>query len=217
VKIDPPKPKDLTWPEQQSVFAYGTKAIVEHCQAQPMSLWCSPVKLKENPLTAWEIMNLSLEVKENFRYLLDVNDNWRVHTSSVMTKNTWQGDCDDLAVTTLDVMIRYGLARDRAWLVLADVQHTDVLDHLIGMVQDIDGKFWIVGDTSSQNAYPVDKLKYRVVGIANMSDPSKWVDPHTVDAFPASTLQSNPIVKPAPKPVNNLPTSQELLRKLGSR
>ena len=199
-QIDP-KPMDLTWQQQQNIFAYGAASMLNQCAAQPSNLWCSKVRLPERMLSPYEIMNISLDTKANFNYLADVEDNWRVHSSEVLTKQTWKGDCDDLTSTTLDMLVRNGQPRNKIWFVLADVEHKNMLDHLIGMIQDADGHFWIVGDTSSQNAYPASQMKYRIVAVANGSDPMTWVDPHTVEAFPASALQNNPIAPPPPAPI----------------
>lgn len=200
--IELPKPMDLTWQQQQGIFVYGSMAMADQCAAQPSNLWCSDIRLPEKTLSPWEIMNISLDTKENFVYLADVKDNWRVHSSEVLVKKTWRGDCDDLTSTTLDMLVRNGQPRNKVWFVLADVEHKSTLDHLIGMVEDADGHFWIVGDTSSQNAYPVGKLKYRIVGVASGAEPMTWVDPHTVQAFPASVMQSNPIAPPPQMPLN---------------
>lgn len=193
VPIELPKPKDLNFLQQQSIFRYGTQAIEEQCSAQPTDLWCKPIRLKEQTLTPYQIMNISLDVKQNFDYLLDETDNWRVHTSEVLMKQRWKGDCDDLSSTTLDVMIRAGQPLRKIWLILADVTHTANLDHLVAMVQDSDGHYWIVGDTSAQNAYPADKMTYRVVAVARGDNMKVWSDPHSVQAFPASAMQSNPV------------------------
>lgn len=201
-QIDSPKPMDLTWEDQQGVFAYGVQSMQEQCKVQPSNLWCSPVKLKEKTLAPWDIFQISLEAKSNFVYKSDVVDNWRVHSSEVLMKQTWQGDCDDLASTTLDMLIRAGQPRRRAWLVLADVEHKAKLDHLIGMVEDADGHYWIVGDTSAQTTYPANLVKYRIVALASMEKPEDWQDPHLVPAFDAKSLQSNPI---APRPVVRIP------------
>ena len=198
-KIDP-KPQDLTYQQQSGIFLYGANAIANQCAAQPSNLWCQPYNLKQATLSGFDIVTISLQTKRNFKYLADTVDSWRVHSSEVLMKQEWRGDCDDLTSTTLDMMVRAGQPLDKIWFVLADVEHKSVLDHLIGMVQDKDGHYWIIGDTSAQNAYPVSELKYRIVGVASGAD-LQWKDPHAVGAFPAESLQSNPIA-PAPIIVN---------------
>jgi len=86
----------------------------------------------------------------------------------------------------LDILIRAGQPRNRVWLVLADVQHNGPFDHLVAMVQDVDGHFWIVGDTSAQNAYPADRIKYRIAGTARGDHMNVWEAPSTSGAFPIS-------------------------------
>lgn len=193
-KIDPPQPKDLTWNQQQKVFDYGSAAMINQCVEQPQNLWCSEVRLSEKTLTPWQIMNISLNTKSKFRYVSDVVDIWRVFSSDVMSGNIWRGDCDDLTSTTLDMLIRDGHPRSKVWFVLVNVNNTRTLDHIVGMIEDIDGHFWIVGDTSSQNAYPLDQLKYRVVAVANGSDVKKWIDPRDTKIFPENVMQNNPVV-----------------------
>lgn len=191
------QPKDLGWTDQQGVFSYGTQAIDDQCKAQPVDLWCGNAPLREKVLTAWEIAQISIETKTNFVYKSDVTDNWRVHSSQVMDKKMWFGDCDDLASTTLDMLIRAGQPRNRAWLVLADVEHKASLDHLVAMVQDDAGHFWIVGDTAAQTFYPADRSKYRWVAVARMDNARAWQDPHFVGAFAAVNLQSKAIIPEA--------------------
>lgn len=192
-----PKPKDINWNQQQGVFMYGRVSIAEQCKVQPSNLWCISQPLPEKTLGAYDIIQTSLEVKSHFTYVADVVDNWRVHSSAVLMKQDWSGDCDDLTSTTLDVMIRAGQPRNKVWMVLADVMHTNVLDHLIGMVQDSEGHYWIVGDTSGQNVYPANRVKYRIVGVTRADDIMNWQDPHWVDAFPTEALQSNVLLTPA--------------------
>lgn len=190
------KPMDLTWEQQQKVFLYGTLAVLDQCKAQPSVLWCNTASLPEKPLTAYDIIQLSLDAKAKFRYTSDTVDTWRVHSSEVLMKQEWYGDCDDLTSTTLDLIVRAGHPRSKVWMVLADVEHKGMLDHLIGMVQDIDGHYWIIGDTSAQNAYPASRVKYRIVGTARGDHMTLWEDPHVVGAFPADALQSNAIQRP---------------------
>jgi len=194
-KIDP-QPIDLSWEQQQEAFNYGLRSIAEQCKNQPTNLWCSNFKLEEKTLDAWKIMNTSLNIKSKFHYVSDTIDNWRVHSGTVLLDRDWYGDCDDLTSTSLDILVRNGQPLDKIWFLLVDVQHTSTFDHLIGMVKDDRGHFWIVGDTSSQNSYPVDQLKYRVVAVARGDHALKWEDPHLLGAFPVSTLQSNPIAMP---------------------
>lgn len=129
------KPRDLSWDQQQSIFAYGKFSMLSQCIAQPSNLWCTNVRLPEKTLTPWQIMNISMDTKADFRYVSDREDTWRVHSSAVLTKQTWNGDCDDLTSTTLDMLVRNGQPRNKIWFVLADVEHKKTLDHLVGWLK----------------------------------------------------------------------------------
>ena len=192
----PSGPQDLGWNDQQRIFAYGVRSIADQCAVQPAVLWCSKIELVEKTLSAYEIIDGSLKVKEKFVYTNDVVDNWRVHSRVMLEGHTWFGDCDDLTSTTLDMLIRAGQPRHKIWMVLVNTTTKGMFDHLVGMVQDDVGKFWIVGDTSSQNAYPVDRIKYRVVGVARGDQMKQWMDPRIMGVFPEKSLQSKLIALP---------------------
>lgn len=194
-KIDPPKSKILTWEQYQKALDYGKVALEDQCQEQPEALWCSDQPLKEKTLTPWQIMNISLETKDNFRYVSDLIDIWRIHSSSVIDGKVWRGDCDDLVSTTNDMMIRNGQPRNKVWFALVNVSNRKILDHLVGIVEDADGRYWVVGDTSQQNAYPIEHLKYKVVAIARASDVKAWFDPREVKFFPVRVLENQPNIE----------------------
>lgn len=185
------KPQDITLDQQQSIFKYAREAVEDQCKVQPAVPWCNPGKLPHKTLSAYEIVDRSLEAKSTFNYLADVEDTWRDHSYEASSKLGWYGDCDDLTSTTLSMLVRAGQPRNKIWMVLADVYHKTIIDHLVGMVQDKDGKFWIVGDTSRQNAYPASRVEYRIVGVARGDHMTVWEDPHAVGAFPTTALQSS--------------------------
>jgi predicted transglutaminase-like cysteine proteinase len=196
-KIDPPQPRELSWEQHQKALEYGREALKDQCREQPDALWCSKQKLPEKTLTPWQIMDISLKTKDNFRYVSDLVDIWRIHSSSVLENKIWRGDCDDLVSTTNDIMIRNGQPRSKVWFALVNVNHQKILDHLVGIVEDADGRFWVVGDTSQQNAYPIEHMKYRVVAVAKASDVLVWFDPRDAKFFPERVLQNQPIVDPS--------------------
>ena len=68
---------------------------------------------------------------------------------AVRAGRAWTGDCDDLAITTLDALRQSGVGKDRMKaLFVAVVEDGRVLGfHLIGVVADDEGREWVVGDT----------------------------------------------------------------------
>lgn len=95
-----------------------------------------------------DIKKIDYTCRQHFTYLADgVVDTWRTHLAEVEAGKGWQGDCDDLTSTTLDDLTRNGLLLVNAYRLLVSSTGGKVVDHMIGCVEDEDGKWWIVGDT----------------------------------------------------------------------
>ena len=104
-------------------------------------------------IPAARIQQIDAQVEQRFRYVLPPDglpDPENVSSlRAVRAGRAWTGDCDDLAITTLDALAQSGVPRDRMKaLFVAVVADGRVLGfHLIGVVTDDEGRGWVVGDT----------------------------------------------------------------------
>lgn len=153
----------------------------EQCRAQPTLPWC--------------VATVDEAAREGFTYVADPgnSDTWRSHADQVLAGQPWSGDCDDLASTAADLLIRMGVPRDRVWLVLVDTRgKTGTFDHMVAATVDDAGQYWVVGDTA-RSAYPLQWLPYSVFGQMRVSD-GIWLPPppaaHGLKASIVVTLAS---------------------------
>jgi predicted transglutaminase-like cysteine proteinase len=175
--------------QDKSIRDYGVQAIAEQCRAQPGALWCRPGVWASRTLTSLQILSTNLTARDRFIYTSDVKDNWRVSSARVLLDQRWTGDCDDLASTTLDMLIRAGQPLNKAWLVLVDVDHKNLLDHLVAMVEDDSGQHWIVGDTMHGLPIPVAEVKFSVVALARADTMREWRGPRSLGVFSGDALR----------------------------
>lgn len=152
---------------------YGSAKIMDQCNTQPNVIWCVNYREFHQPLTEETIKTADMRVRANFTYTPDVVDNWRAHSHAVLNSRPWEGDCDDLSTTALDMLGRQGQPLDRMWLVLVAAQTGNRLggrlDHLIGVVEDDAGKFWVVGDTS-HTTVELKEMTYRPLVYMSAAD-----------------------------------------------
>jgi hypothetical protein len=106
------------------------------------------------------IRRLDAEARQRFTYRPDAVDNWRSHGDEVLRGEDWQGDCDDLASTVLDLLGRNGMALGDRYRLLVSTLGESQVDHMVACAVDADGHFWIVGDTFAP-AYPAALMKHR--------------------------------------------------------
>lgn len=153
-------------------ISYGKTKLLEQCMEQPSVLWCADYRQETSPLSQNLIHAADSLVRKNWTYLSDEHDTWRVHTSTVLNNQIWLGDCDDIATTTLEVLARAGQPRDKMWLVLVAAQLSyriqGRLDHLVAIVQDSEGEFWVVGDTNGK-VYRLSDMTYRPIVYTDMN------------------------------------------------
>jgi hypothetical protein len=120
-------------------------------------------------LTADQIIAIDARMRAGFKYVPDGEvDSWRSHYEAAKA-GAWSGDCDDLTSTVLDALHRKGHPADRMWRLLVSSKRTAVVDHMVGVVEDVEGRRWVVGDTFGP-AYPASRLKHRVLFESRVSD-----------------------------------------------
>lgn len=112
------------------------------------------------PMNHLRIQDIDATARANFTYLADPQgaDTWRSYADQARAAVPWEGDCDDLVSTVLDLLGRAGLPLEQRFrLVVRPSGSPD--QHMIGMAVDDGGQFWIVGDTEGP-IYPADACTY---------------------------------------------------------
>ena len=167
----------LTPDAVESVDSYGDQALSTECQRESWLGWCDkPLpQLQTRALPISQISRISHAVQNGYVYKSDVVDSWNSFSASQLAGITWYGDCDDLTSTTLDMLFRSGQPLNKMWMLLNDVESHGILDHIVGVVQASDGKYYIVGDTSPTNVYPLAHFKYSPRGVVRLDQRHKWV------------------------------------------
>lgn len=162
----------------EMVTGYGEDRLRDMCTRQPENAWCpggnrtKQTKLLESD----KIRNLSNWSYDHFEYTRDVEDTWNVNSEFVRAELEWFGDCDDITSTTLHIIHEEGQNLGSMWMLLVNSKGSGLLDHVVGVVMDVNGKYWVVGDTSKvRNNYPLEELAHRPMAIARMDNPYKWI------------------------------------------
>lgn len=109
-------------------------------------------------------------------------DVWRSHADDAMAGKRWRGDCDDLASTALDILIRTNPGIDQSKLYRMCVRSpqcpADVpYDHMVAGAMIRPGLLVIFGDTFAHpHAYV--RSPHRIVRYAAVSEGVVWRDGH---------------------------------------
>lgn len=109
------------------------------------------------------IATLDHSARQHFTYKKDPVsfDNWRSHADDVLAGQAWQGDCDDLTSTVLDLCGRKGMSLPERYRLIVDSDHDGKPDHMVGCVLDSKNQLWIVGDTFVDHPYPILNMKHK--------------------------------------------------------
>ena len=108
--------------------------------------------------------------RRRFTYVADPfgRDTWRSHADTVLAGSPWEGDCDDLASTVLDLLGREGFPLDQRFRLLVSTTSGRVIDHMVAAgVQG--GKILILGDTFGP-AYDISRMTHRGILFQRMSE-----------------------------------------------
>lgn len=87
-------------------------------------------------------------VKQYAVYVADpaLRDDWKSFANDVEKGIGFRGDCDDWSMTTLEILFRWGVPRNRLYRALVS-STGEAIDHMIGIVELDNGERWSVGDT----------------------------------------------------------------------
>lgn len=159
---------------QRGIEGYGIQEIENNCRVQETPVWCVGRNADAQELDSTDFQRVERNAREHWTYSHDAEDSWRVFSRRVYDGAAWTGDCDDLALTTLDLLGRMGQPLNKMWLMLVKVDRSTMrADHIIGVAEDKNGMLWIVGDTGPF-ARPLDTMTYRALAWARMDHPRAW-------------------------------------------
>lgn len=115
--------------------------------------------------------------RQRFTYQPDPapRDLWRSRAEQVLADADWQGDCDDLASTVLDLLARDGVALGRLYRLIVSTRRNDVPDHMTACAWDDRGVCWIIGDTYGP-AYPAKACPHQLISYQRMDEIGIWRD-----------------------------------------
>lgn len=127
-------------------------------------------------MNAESINKADSDARKRFTYFPDgAVDNWRSHADEVLAGKSWNGDCDDLASTVLDLLGRQHVPLEDRYRLLVTTKGAKTPDHMIACVRTDEGEFRIVGDTF-RSAYDVRAMSHKSLFYNRLSEN----DPKTV-------------------------------------
>jgi predicted transglutaminase-like cysteine proteinase len=181
--------EDLDQRTAAEINGYADKALDAQCERESFAPWCNAANAKQitHRLTPVELQNISHNVFNHFVYKSDAVDSWDDYVAIVDRGQIFYGDCDDITSTTLNALERAGQPLNKMWMMLVNVESHGDLDHIIGVIQDSNGTYWVVGDTNPTNAYPLARLTYSPRAMVRLDQRHKWMS-----ALEAPVLQNYP-------------------------
>jgi hypothetical protein len=127
---------------------------------------------------------ISMQVYKGYIYTADGVDSWNSYSADQIAGKIWRGDCDDLTSTTLDMLYRAGQPLDKMWMLLNNVESHGTMDHIVGIIQAADGKYYVVGNTNEKaNVFPLEMLAFSPRSIVRMDERNNWVSPLVSPVF----------------------------------
>lgn len=117
------------------------------------------------------------KARENYTYEYDKiqfkkNDDWRSHADSVLAGKKWKDDCDGLASTVIDLLIRDGYNPNLLWRAMVDSTGGTKIDHFVGIASD-GQRLLVIGDTFGP-VYSLAKMKHRLLAVSKLTDGLAW-------------------------------------------
>lgn len=110
------------------------------------------------------------------------NDNWRSHADDVLAGRHWEGDCDDLASTALDLMMRGvpGIPQDKLFRMCVKTRQCPAgvpFDHMVAGCLVRPGALVLFGDTFGDPQFYAHST-HRVIRYASVAEGVVWRNGH---------------------------------------
>lgn len=136
---------------------------VAACQAQPILRWCNSgaVGGRSPTLEALELADARARAGLEQGVSHEGEDDWRSYADEALANKPWRGFCANLTATVLDLLVREGYDPRKMWrveVISDDIPGRAIDVHMVALVE-VDGEYWIVGDTVSPKKAP-----YRFAG-----------------------------------------------------
>jgi len=126
------------------------------------------------------ITSTDAKVRQKFTYKNDEVDRWRSFSEEVNKGSRWEGDCDDLAMTTIDLLSKAGADPKHLGRGLVSSEGGKRIDHMIAFAKDDKGQLWVVGDTFG-SAYHVDAMQHKCIYANVISEGiTKWYEINSI-------------------------------------
>lgn len=113
-------------------------------------------------LTVSRVDAIDRQARKGFTYRQEPGDTWRSHADDIFHDRAWQGDCDDLASSCLDMLSQMpGVEMSDLYRLMVSSVGGKLPDHMVAAVWIVDSKaFRIVGDTF-RPSYDAAAMKHR--------------------------------------------------------
>lgn len=153
---------------------------LDSCSRQPYLAWCSPTfhLSMHDKLVKWDAAARKKFTGVDDKVQYKVTDDWRSHAAEVLAGLPWQDDCDGLAETTIDLLIRDGYPPEYIYrvMVASDLHHKDTVDHFVSVV--FDGyKWYVIGDTL-EPMYQFKEMQWIPLFYSKVPDGAFWTEVH---------------------------------------
>ena len=126
-----------------------------------------------------DVNRLDRNVHERFKYRNDKDDFWKSSAEQFKADPRYiiKDDCDGLASTCVHLAAQEGIPEKR--LYRAIVKTTDgprevYADHMIALLEDSDGEWYIFGDTFGRMRPLSRENRYSVIEVSRVSEGIKW-------------------------------------------
>lgn len=142
----------------------------EQCSAQPNVPWCrGDLQVQGRIPTEADIKTNERFVRRNFTDVTEVGpDIFRSHYDTIQGEAAWSGDCDDLVSTVLENLVEAGFDATRMRRVAVSIHRDGVPDHMVGLVEDSQGRTWVVGDINEDGVYPLRNMRYDIMLVSSI-------------------------------------------------
>lgn len=138
-----------------------------------------------------KVRDLNTKIQNVFTYKSDKKDatfNWDSDVESLLEKNRFSGDCEDLALTSLEVFIGVGFPEDRLYkIITASGEDKSNINHMVAGYLDDNGVMWIFGDTF--NKYVKRAEHVRDIHHLNLYSRYDWEQKYNPAIYQIDTVQ----------------------------